>query len=158
MTPTPAHATGADLIAYWVSTDRAGLLSPHTAAIYRSAVRRVLAAQPQGQGSDITAAPSLLLARFTTANQGVLAEKTLAQYASNFRCARRIYLAHLAASNATHFAISLEDGRRVTVTTPGPLTDAERRLALSTLAARWAPAPETGQSAGHPGEQIGIAP
>lgn len=158
MTPTPAHATGADLIAYWTSTDRAQQLSAHTAAIYRSAVRRVLAAQPQGQGSDITAAPSLLLARFTTANQGVLAEKTLVQYASNFRCARRIYLAHLAAGNTSHVAIGLGGGRFLTVTTPGPLTDVERRLALSTLAARWAPAPETGQGAANPGERNGTAP
>jgi hypothetical protein len=66
VTPAPAHATGADLLAYWTSTDRAQLLSPHTAATYRSAVRRVLAAQAQGQGSDITAAPSLLLLDVST--------------------------------------------------------------------------------------------
>jgi hypothetical protein len=158
VTPAPTHATGADLLAYWTSTDRAGLLSPHTAAIYRSAVRRVLAAQPQGDGIDITAAPSHLLARFTNANQGVLAEKTLVQYASNFRCARRIYLAHLAAGSTSHFAIGLDGGRFLTVTTPGPLTDAERRLALTTLAERWAPAPETGQGAASTGEQSGTAP
>jgi hypothetical protein len=98
------------------------------------------------------------VARFTTANQGVLAEKTLVQYASNFRCARRIYLAHLAAGNASHFAIGLDGGRFLTVTTPGPLTDAERRLALTALAERWAPAPETGQGAGNPGVQSGAAP
>jgi hypothetical protein len=81
----------------------------------------------------------------------------LVQYASNIRCARRIYLAHLAAGNASHFAINLNVGRRVTVTTPGPLTDAERRLALCALAERWAPAPETGQD-GNPGGQSVPAP
>ncbi|HEV2633548.1 MAG TPA: hypothetical protein VGX23_00285 [Actinocrinis sp.] len=46
----------------------------------------------------------------------------------------------------------------MTVATPGPLTDAERRQALSALAERSAPAPDTGPGAGDPGEHSGTTP
>jgi hypothetical protein len=158
VTPPPAHATGADLLAYWSNPNQKQQCSAHTAAIYRSAVRSVLAAQPHGHASDITPAPAPALARHAAANQGILADKTLLQYTSNFRCARRIYLAHLTARDGSHIAISLEGGRSLTVTIPGPLTDADHRRVLAALAERLAPAPETGQGSEGPGEQAGTAP
>lgn len=96
--PEPGGTTGADLLAYWNRMDRAGLVAHTTAAAYRTAIHRVLAAQPDGQATDIAALdPAHAITRFTAAHRHTLSANTLIQYASGFRRARNLFLSHSAA-------------------------------------------------------------
>jgi len=138
----PRNANGHDLLAFWTKAHQAGLVGEHTASTYRAAVRRVLAAQPDGQDTEITHDPAEAIDRFTAANQTTLAPATLAQYASGYRRARKTYLDHHTnALDANRLEITLADGRSITVTTPGDLTDADRRRALTAVTSYLAPGP-----------------
>jgi hypothetical protein len=93
--PAPGGTSGAHLLAYWRRMERAGLVAHTTAAAYRTAIHRVLAAQPDGEATDIAALdPARAIARFTAAHRDTLSASTLIQYASGFRRARRLFLSH----------------------------------------------------------------
>jgi hypothetical protein len=141
----PTGTTGADLLAFWTWARECGLFPAHAAANYQAAVRSVLAAQPDRLNTEITADPAEAVGRFTAANHDLLAPNTLTQYASGYRRARQLYLGyHVAGPDANRLQITLADGRSMTVTAPGDLTDADRRHALTALTAYLAPAPEPG--------------
>jgi hypothetical protein len=157
--PSPTGATGTDLLAYLTDEARCG--RDRSALAHRTAARRVLAAQPDGEATDITTASAAVLARFADANRTALSESTLAQYASNYRSARRKYLRYLSAPDRpVRLAIGLGAGRSITVTTPGPLSNADRDHALRILGEHWTRSCESeGDTApAHPDEQPGAMP
>lgn len=137
--PALGRATGNDLLAFLRGVQGAGLVGVQAARVYRVAVRRVLAQHPEGTGAEITGDPAETVARFTAACSGALAESTVTQYASGYRRAREIYLAHLAASTDTRVQIPLGHGRHITLSEPADLTEGDRRTALDGLTARWTP-------------------
>ena len=95
-TAPPEGTTGAELIAFLTWAKAAGLLDGHTATGYRTATRQVLAAQPDGQHTDISGDPAPTVHRFAAARRHELAPATLAQYASGYRRARHLFLQHRA--------------------------------------------------------------
>jgi hypothetical protein len=149
--PMPTGPTGADLIAFLAWAKATGAVAEQAATGYRNAARHVLAAQSDGDATDITADPAEAIARFTTARRSALAPATLAQYASGYRRARAIYLEHLAAAacDTARLNVALGDRRAITltVTTPDTLTDAERSQALGALTRHLAAVPTSASGA-----------
>lgn len=96
-TTPPAGTTGTDLIAFLTWAKAARLVGDHAATGYRTATRQVLAAQPDGQRTDVSADPAPVIHRFAATRRDTLAPATLAQYASGYRRARRLFLDHRAA-------------------------------------------------------------
>lgn len=97
----PGGTSGADLIAFLTWVKSAGLVGGQAAIGYRTAVRQVLATQPNGQRTDVSADPAATIHRFAATRRRELAPATLAQYASGYRRARRLFLDHRAAHPAT---------------------------------------------------------
>lgn len=95
----PGGTTGADLIAFLAWAKAAGLVDGRTVTGYRTAARQVLAAQPDGQRTDVSADPAPTVHRFAAARRRELAPATLAQYASGYRRARHLFLQHRAAAH-----------------------------------------------------------
>jgi hypothetical protein len=96
-TTPPGGTTGEDLIAFLTWAKAAGIVGDHAATGYRTATRQVLAAQPDGQHTDVSADPAPIIHRFAATRRDMLAPATLAQYASGYRRARRMFLDHRAA-------------------------------------------------------------
>lgn len=107
--PTPpGGTTGADLIAFLTWVKAAGLVGAHAAIGYRTATRQVLAAQSDGDQTDVSADPAPMIHRFAAARRRELAPATLAQYASGYRRARQLFLDHRAARNPAAPSLSEE--------------------------------------------------
>lgn len=119
-----ARISGRDLIAHLSWSVKTGAGSPHTASARLAAARRILPHAPGALAADLAGLDlEKLIAEFRGGARKTLSAATCGQYASNLRQAVGDYLRQHRAlpAETTRAALTLPDGRRLSVTAPAHL-------------------------------------